>query len=234
MNMNARAAAHLLCVPEAKIYEWVNEGILPSYKIQEQVRFNRVELLEWAASRRLRVAPELFEDERRGTNRTALRLSLALAAGGIHRDIVAVDKRMALRALAKLLPLPPTIDPETIANLISAREGVTPVGDGIAIPHARAPVVLPIQEPIVLLGFLARSIDVDAPDRKPAGALFMVFSPTIRTHLDVLAKIAFALSNRGIHALIERHAPSAEILDALSELEAAAVRAPSSLEDSSE
>jgi PTS system nitrogen regulatory IIA component len=232
MNLNVRSAAQLLGVSETKIYEWVDEGIIPSFRIQDQVRFNRVELLEWAAARRMRVAPELFDDERRPANGSAFKLSKALAAGGIHRDIAAADGRSALRELGGRLPLPPGIDRSAVIEIFAAREGVTPVGGGIAIPHARAPVVIPIQLPIVALGFLARPIDIGASDGKPVGALFVVFSPTIRKHLDALSKIAFALSNPDFHGLLERQAPSEEILDRISALEAAATTPPAPTEES--
>src|SRR3954469_6202447 len=103
MNLNTRAAARLLCVPEERIYAWVAEGVLPSYRVQEELRFNRVALLEWATARGMRAAPELFEDEHpRGAK--GFRLSVALEAGGIRRDLQADDVPGALRALVAVLP----------------------------------------------------------------------------------------------------------------------------------
>src|SRR5437870_9798790 len=99
MNLNARAAARLLNVTEERIYVWAAEGVLPSHKVQDQLRFNRVELLEWAASRRMKVAPELFQDDRRAAG--GFRLSRALEAGGIHRGVVAADARAALAAIVE-------------------------------------------------------------------------------------------------------------------------------------
>jgi PTS system nitrogen regulatory IIA component len=222
MNMNARAAARLLRVPEAKIYEWAADGVLPSFKVQDQLRFNRVELLEWAAARCMEVAPDLFETPGAGGRAAAgVKLSAALAAGGIHRGVAAASVREALRAVAMLLALPPGVDRESAAALFAAREGVTPVGGGIAIPHARSPVVLPLAEPAVALTFLARPLDVQAKDGRPVGVLFAIFSPTVRTHLDILAKIAYALSNADLHALLDRRASDEEILAKLRDLEAA-------------
>lgn len=225
MNLNARAAARLLCVPEAQIYAWVDEGVLPSSRVHDQLRFNRVELLEWAAARRLKVAPELFEEEQRDRRPApggSFRLSKALAQGGIHRDIAARDEASALRALASCLPLPAGIDRDAVIELFASRAGVASVGGGVAIPHARAPVVLPIPNPIVALGLLAQPIDVRAPDGKPVGALFVVFTPTIRVHLDVLSKIAFALATPAFHELLTRRAPSEQIIEMLASLESGA------------
>jgi PTS system nitrogen regulatory IIA component len=221
VNINARAAARLLSVPESRIYEWVSSGDLPCHRVQDQLRFNRVELLEWAAARRLKIAPELFEDERRpGGNGSGLRLSQALRAGGVHRDIAGDDARAVLGAIARRLPVPEGVDREQVAALFAARQGLTPVGGGIAIPHARSPVVLPEARPTVALAFLARPIEVAAGDGKPVQALFVVFSPAIRVHLEVLSKIASALADESFHGLVERRAGDAEIFGRLAALEA--------------
>jgi PTS system nitrogen regulatory IIA component len=221
MNLNARAAARLLNVSLAKVHEWADAGELPSYRVQEQLRFNRVELLEWAASRGLKVSPDLFadDDERPRAGGGGLRLSRALAASGIARDIAAGSERAALEALAARLPLPEGIDRPTVTALFAAREGVTPVGGGVAIPHARSPVVLPLAEPIVALGFLAQPIDLGAKDGRPVGALFVVFSPTVRLHLEALSKIAYALADPAVRAVLDRRAPDAEIIAALRAIE---------------
>ena len=60
MNLSVRDAASLLKVSEKTIYRWIKQQIVPAYRVQEQYRFNRAELLEWATSRRLNVSSEIF------------------------------------------------------------------------------------------------------------------------------------------------------------------------------
>ncbi|HVY60424.1 MAG TPA: PTS sugar transporter subunit IIA, partial [Planctomycetota bacterium] len=152
-------------------------------------------------------------------------LSRALERGGIRRGVEAADARAALRAIVAGLELPPGIDRETVAALFAAQETLVPVGGGVAIPHARAPVVLPLKDPLVALAFLARPVPSTARDGGPIGAAFAVFSPTVRIHLHVLSKIGQALNDDATHALIARRAPDAELLARLREVEAAAPRA---------
>lgn len=53
MGLNVRDSAKLLRVSEKTIYRWVQQGKLPAYPVNEQYRFNRAELLEWATSQRI-------------------------------------------------------------------------------------------------------------------------------------------------------------------------------------
>jgi PTS system nitrogen regulatory IIA component len=62
MDLNVKDAARVLAVSEKTIYRWVSRGILPAYKVHEQYRFQRAELLDWAASRRINVSPEIFSE----------------------------------------------------------------------------------------------------------------------------------------------------------------------------
>ena len=58
--MSVRDSARILKVSEKTIYRWVKQGKLPAYRVNEQYRFNRAELLEWATSERLNVSAEVL------------------------------------------------------------------------------------------------------------------------------------------------------------------------------
>jgi len=59
MDLTAKDAAKLLNVPEDTIYAWIRNGTLPSYRVRDKYRLNRVELLEWATARNIQVSPEI-------------------------------------------------------------------------------------------------------------------------------------------------------------------------------
>ena len=86
-------------------------------------------------------------------------------------------------------------DRESLVRLFMAREAVgsTAVGDGIAIPHARRPIVLPVPRTLVTLSFLKQPIAYAAPDGKPVNILFSVISPTVAAHVQLLARLARTL-----------------------------------------
>jgi PTS system nitrogen regulatory IIA component len=221
MELNVRDAARLLGTPEKQVYRWIDEGEIPFYKINDQPRFNRAELLEWATSRRLPVSVDVF---RANGDEAAASFTEALKTGGVHARVPGVDRESVLRAVVGTLRLPPTTDPESIVEVMLAREtmGSTGIGDGIAIPHVRNPMVLNGLAPSIGLCYLANPIPFDAVDGKPVHTIFWIISPTIRTHLQLLARLSWALHDPGFRAAVLRRAPEAEIVKEATRIESAA------------
>lgn len=213
MNLTVRDAAKILAVSDRTIYRWIDQGVLPVYKVNEQYRFNRAELLEWATSRRMNVSAEIFQ-EPESSDSSPTGLLDALLAGGIHYRLEGSDKASVLRALVDTMRLPEEVDPEFLYQVLLAREslGSTGIGEGIAIPHVRNPIVMHVQRPSVTLCFLERPIDFGSLDGQPVSTLFTLISPTVRAHLHLLSRIAFALRDPDFKQVIQRQGSRDEIL----------------------
>jgi PTS system nitrogen regulatory IIA component len=223
MELNVRDAARLLGTPEKQVYRWIDEGEIPFYKINDQPRFNRAELLEWATSRRLPVSVDVFQpNEEEGP--AGAGFAAALQAGGVHANVPGTDRESVLRAVVDTLRLPATTDRELIVQVLLAREamGSTGIGDGIAIPHVRNPVVLNGLPASITLCYLAHPIPFGAIDGRPVHTIFWIVSPTIRTHLQLLARLAWALHDPGFKAAVLRRATEAEIVAEAVRIEASA------------
>jgi PTS system nitrogen regulatory IIA component len=221
MQLNVRDAARLLNVSEKTIYRWINQGSLPAYRVNEQYRFNRAELLEWATAHKINVSVEIFhEPESQAAPLPGL--VDALEAGGIFYRLGGKDKESVLRAVVETMRLPEEVDREFLFRVLLAREalGSTGVGDGIAIPHVRNPVVLHVPRPSICLCFLDRPIDFGALDGQPVFALFSLVNPTVRTHLHLLSRLSFALHDPPFKTAITRQAARDEILDQARRVEA--------------
>ena len=221
MELNVRDAARLLRAPEKQIYRWIDEGEIPFYKINDQPRFNRAELLEWATSRQMPVSVEVFHDVGED-GRSGPGLVEALTAGGVHADVAGTDRESVLRAVVGLLRLPTAVDREFLVQVLLAREamGSTGIGDGIAIPHVRNPVVLHGASPSITLCYLANPISFDAIDGKPVHTIFSIISATIRGHLHLLARLSWALHDPGFKGAVLRRASEDEILREAARIEA--------------
>ncbi|HEX5137971.1 MAG TPA: PTS sugar transporter subunit IIA [Planctomycetota bacterium] len=212
MQLSVRDAARLLNATERAVHRWIKERGLPHYKVQEQTRFNRVELLEWATGQGIAISPEVFQGE--AADDSSPRLSEALEIGGIHHGIPGDDQQQVLRALVSVLRLPPDVDREFVCAALMARKnaGSTGIGGGIAIPHVRNPVILRLSRAQACLAFLRKPIDFGAMDGKPVVAVFALFCPTVRTHLRLLSRLAYVLRDDSLRKAIERQAPQDEIL----------------------
>jgi PTS system nitrogen regulatory IIA component len=222
MQLSVKDAAGLLDVSEQTIYRWVKQERIPAYRLHDQIRFNRAELLEWAIARRLPISPAVFPDS--GSGASALpTLREALQTGKIVRHVGGSDVPSVLRAVVDVLDLPDELDREFLYQVLLAREqlGSTGVGEGIAIPHVRNPVVLQGTRPSIALCFLDHPIDFHAIDGQPVGILFTLISPTVRVHLHLLSRLGFVLGDARFKEALRRRAPREELLEALARAEAA-------------
>ena len=119
----------------------------------------------------------------------------ALKAGGIVYRLGGTDKASVLKSLVEYMRVPEEVDREFLYRVLLAREalGSTGIGEGIAIPHVRNPIVLHVPQPMITLCFLEQSIDFEAFDGQPVDTLFSLISPTVRAHLHLLSRLSFAL-----------------------------------------
>ena len=222
MQLSVKDTANLLNVSDKTIYRWIKQRAIPFYRINEQFRFNRSELLDWATSRRIQVSPEIFQEAEPSKNPLPS-LSDALKAGGISYRVGGNDKPTVLRAIVDILNLPEEVDREFLYQVLLAREtlGSTGIGDGIAIPHVRNPVVLHVSKPSMTLCFLDHPIDFQAIDNQPVSTFFTLISPTVRAHLHMLSRLGFVLQNKDFKAVLKRQASREDLMEALSRAEAA-------------
>ena len=202
MELTVQDSAQLLSVSEKTIYRWIKQGKLPAYRVNEQYRFNRAELLEWATSQRVQVSADIFNEPHSGT--PPARLIDSLKAGGVHYRVGGKDKAEVLRSVVELMPLPEMVDRHFLLQVLLAREslGSTAVGKGIALPHVRNPVVMHVARPMVTLCFLEKPVEFGALDGQPVHTLFTMLSPTVRAHLHMLACLSFALQQPAFSAAI--------------------------------
>ncbi len=215
MQLGMREAAGIMGVPEKTLLRWIREDALPAVKVGGQYRFNRTELLEWATRRQIPLASGLFSGAGSDDPAGAWGLRDALQAGGIRYGVTGGDRHSVLEATLALMPVPESADRKYLLQILEAREALasTGIGDGIAIPHVRNPIVLDIPRPIITLSFLERGIEFGALDGRPVDTLFMMISPTVNSHLDLLSRLAFALRQPPFIESVSRRCPEPEILE---------------------
>ncbi|MCI4397972.1 MAG: PTS sugar transporter subunit IIA [Acidobacteria bacterium] len=229
MNLTVRDIGRLLNVSEKTIYRWLKQGTIPAYRIQDQYRFNRAEILEWATSRRILISPKAFDEgPAEGAPLEPVSLAGSLRVGGIHYRISGEDKTAVLRNLVQVLPLPEGTDRALLAEMLLAREnlGSTAVGNGIAIPHPRFPVILPPSADSLSLCFLDHPVDFGALDGQAVAILFVLVSSTVRSHLRLLSRLAFALQDPSVRDRLSPETGREAIMEAFARVDASLSEGP--------
>lgn len=221
MQLTVREAASYLGVSEATVRRWIADRGLPAHRAGERLHCNAIELWEWALENGVPVSRRLFDEAQRRPEPTPPRLSALLREGGIHRRLPGRTKEEVLASTVRALPLPPEIDPDFLIMVLEAREamGSTGIGDGIAIPHVRNPILLHVERPFVALCMLEHPVDFDAIDGRPVHSLFVLVSPDVPTHLRILAQLGFALRDESLRGLLRERGPTDAILERFAALD---------------
>ena len=216
MQLSVKDIAKLLNVTDRTIYRWIKQESIPVYRINDQCRFNRAEIIEWATSRRIPLSADYLTEPEEG-KMPLPSLADTLKTGGIVYRVEGTDTPTVLHNVVQVMKLPEEVDREFLYQVLLAREnlGSTGLGNGIAIPHVRNPIVLHITKPIITLCFLEHPIDFSAIDGEPVDTLFTLISPTVRAHLHLLSRLGFVLRNPAFRAAIKEQRLRDQILEEL-------------------
>ncbi len=198
MKLTVGEAGALLGADDDRVHDWIEDDDLPAQKVRGEYRINRTDLLEWATQHNVGIAPGAFRDDR---SRAA-----ALRAGGVHPGVPGTALDSVLRHIVARLPLADDSDRDTLLHILLGRGalGLTSVGDGIAIPQVRTPIVLAPSIAVLSLWYLQPPLEYSA--------FFLLISPTVHVHLAMLAKLTFALQNDGFRGAVLRRAAEGEMV----------------------
>ncbi len=220
MRLNVRETAQLLNVSTKTLYRWISNNKIPVFRINDQYRFLRSEILEWATINRVSVKPEIFQEPKEETNPLPS-LEQALETGGITYRLEGNDRDKVLKSMVQDLRLAPEVDKDQVYELIKIREslGSTGIGEGICIPHPRSPLIHNLSGPSITLGFLEQPIDFGALDGQPISAMFVILSLTVRCHIHLLSRLVYALKDPGFRDIITQAGNRESIMGELRRVE---------------
>jgi PTS system nitrogen regulatory IIA component len=197
MKMTIDQIACALALPQRKIERWIRQGRIPLNRRGDTCIFDRIALERWAEEHHLRFSTETSPSGN-GKRAPAENLRSALDRGGIHYAIEghAVDEIIG-NAVECLTVVAPEIKSNLVAKLLE-RENLTStgLGNGIAVPHPREPESLSITTASISACYLKSPVDFKALDGKPVSLLFILLSPSVRTHLQILSRLSYCLRDR--------------------------------------
>jgi len=225
MQLSFREVEKAFEIEEKTLYQWLNDRSMPAVKANDQYYFNSVEILEWALKNRICLtagALRLCEKTRQGLDV----MTPALLRGGVFFGVEGKLRPEVLGKVIDLLSLPEHIQKPSLKEMLLAREqaGTTALGNGIAIPHVKHPVVLAGLEPVIGLFFLKEAVDFSSPDGQLVHTLFVILSSSFKGHLSLLSRLAFCLQDEGVKSALRQRSRHEDILAAFQVAESKAAK----------
>ncbi len=220
MDLKLEDVANLLNVSEAIVLKWLDEGLIPSYSINQQHRFSRIEIENWMLKRKLHLTDnaqfpqdsvESQEFSKKGWQQFCLFRS-------IHKgDVFTLKESMSKEAIIKEVMRESAnyldLDADVLSELLLDREKMMPTAfnHGIAVPHTRD-FLLKSHHDILIVVYLEQPIDWGAMDQKPVHTLFFLFACDDKHHLNLLAKLAHLSSDENALDLLLKRPSKDELL----------------------
>ena len=141
--------------------------------------------------------------------------------GGVFKDVEGTRPQEIYEKISKMLVLPDSMTSEEVYNALCAREQIlsTAVGNGIALPHARSPIMKADGDQRICVVYLKEPIDMKAPDEKKVNVMFILLTSNPQTHLKVLSTLVGLFRKNSFRKLLDEHADEAQLLNAIKELD---------------
>lgn len=149
-------------------------------------------------------------------------LSDLLSRSRVKVPLLATTKEDVMRELLDAsLPDRDDATREAVMAALRARESVlsTGIGGGVAIPHAKTPLV---DQLIMAAGVSARPVDYDALDGEPANLFFMLLGPEAASgaHVKALGRISRLLRREPLRDALRAAGDADDFLRVIAESEA--------------
>ena len=148
-------------------------------------------------------------------------LPVLIHRGGVFFDIEGSTPQEVYKNISEKIEKPEGVTSDLIYNALCAREQVlsTAVGNGIALPHARASIIKSDENQKICVVYLKKPIDMQAPDERDVFVMFVLLTHNSQVHLKVLTELAGLFRNLRFRKALEAHAGEAELLSLIRELD---------------
>lgn len=140
--------------------------------------------------------------------------------GGIFKNLEGSTPQEIYAKVSKMIDLPDGMTSEQVYNSLCAREEVlsTAVGNGIALPHARAPIMKNEKDQRICVVYLKKPIDMQAPDERPVSVMFVLLTYNPQVHLKVLSNLAALFRDSKFRKALELQSDEAVLSSLIKEL----------------
>jgi len=211
MELKIKDIVGLLQVSEKTVYRWIKDKKIPCYRINHQYRFNRTEINEWILSSKIELSSSLINLTNPYRQDSLAQL---LEKGGIVSQVSGENVQEVLRNAIQRIDTPQNISKEEVLSALLSREELMPtaIGNGIAIPHPRNPIITDLKSASVSICCLAKPVDFGSLDAQPVHTLFILITASPKMHLEVLSKISYLCQDAAFLNMLKDKAPKEDVL----------------------
>ena len=134
--------------------------------------------------------------------------------GGVIQDAPGKTLPEVYRNVLKDQVFPEGLTNNTVYKELIQREKMmgTGVGNGVAIPHPRYPLIKNDEDQRIIVVYLKEPIAISSPDMRPVSTLFITLTSSSKNHLQVLSDLAFLIQKSGFRQALEKHCSEEELL----------------------
>jgi PTS system nitrogen regulatory IIA component len=154
-------------------------------------------------------------------NKSETGLGELLKRGGIYYSVPGDTVQKTLEFLVEKIPMPNSVLPKDLLKAMLEREALmsTCIGNGIAIPHPRNPLVQEPEEQFAAMAFLEQTVDWKALDGKAVDTLLIIVLASAKLHLQTLSAVTYFSRQDAFQKLIRERAQQETLLKYISETE---------------
>jgi PTS system nitrogen regulatory IIA component len=219
MNLKIKDICELLQVSEKTVYRWIKKNMIPTYRINNQYRFNKAEINDWILKNKISVSDKILALSESGI---PMLLTELIERGGIFYDVKGHTVKEIIKHSINLMKIPAEVTKDAVLSSIFAREDLMPtaVGNGLAFPHSRNPILADIENESISIILLKNEIDYKAIDGIPVHTLFIILSANPKRHLEILSKLSFLCQQSDFLNLLKKHASKEKLMNYVGKTEA--------------
>ncbi len=150
----------------------------------------------------------------------AVNLADLIRKGGVFKDVEGSSPEEIYKKITDKIDFGSEISSELVYKSLCDREKImsTAVGNGIALPHARIPVIKDEKAQKICIVYLKNPIDMNAPDDRKVFVMFVILTANQQTHLKVLSALVQIFNDNDFKKLLEQHASETELLNSIKNL----------------
>lgn len=149
----------------------------------------------------------------------SVELKALIQKGGVYTEVEGSSYSEVYRNIVDRMNFSDSISKDDIYEGLCAREKVmsTAVGNGIALPHCRIPIIKDMSDQRIAIVYLKEPLAMNAPDGIPVNTMFVILAQNQSDHIQMLSALAGLLKENEFKKLLAGHAGEAEILNAVKE-----------------